>query len=103
MTIEPITDTEFPDQIESGRVLVKFTADWCKPCKDMEPTLEAVADEFPNVRFVSLDIGANPMTPPQYGVRGVPALLLFKDGNLIDQLNKAVTQSELSQFLGAYT
>ena len=68
-------------------VLVDFWADWCQPCQVMAPTIEALAEEYGDrVRVAKLDVDANPMATHKYGIRGIPALLLFKEGELAQQV-----------------
>ncbi|MFM9851730.1 MAG: thioredoxin [Sphingomonadaceae bacterium] len=78
-----VTDASFQtDVIEAnGPVLVDFWAEWCGPCKQIGPALEEISDELgEKVRIVKLDIDENPDAPGKYGVRGIPTMILFKDG-----------------------
>ena len=81
------TDTSFEKDIASSNTLtlVDFWAEWCGPCKQIGPILEEISDEKVNsLKILKLDIDNNPGTPQKYNVRGIPTLMLFKDGNLID-------------------
>jgi thioredoxin 1 len=80
---KPVTDATFEvDVIKSGApVLVDFWAEWCGPCRAIAPSLEELGNEFAGkLDIVKVNIDENPMTPSQYGVRGIPTLILFKDG-----------------------
>jgi thioredoxin 1 len=83
------TDASFQaDVLESDvPVLVDFWATWCGPCRAIAPHVEALADEMGGrAKIVKVDIDSNPQTPSKYGIRGIPTLLVFKGGELVDQL-----------------
>lgn len=83
------SDSNFEnDVLKSGvPVLVDFWAEWCGPCRALAPKLEEVAKEYNDkLKIVKIDIDANQETPVQFGVRGVPTLLLFKGGQVVEQL-----------------
>ncbi|MEX1363905.1 MAG: thioredoxin [Nannocystaceae bacterium] len=87
--IADTTDDAFESEVLSSDVpvLVDFWATWCGPCRALAPHVEAVAHEFGDkLKVVKLDIDSNPQTPSKYGIRGVPTLLVFKDGELVDKL-----------------
>jgi len=81
-------------------VLVDFWAEWCGPCKMIAPVLEEIAEEYAGrVQVAKLNIDDNPETPPRYGIRGIPTLMLFKNGNVEGTKVGAVSKSQLAAFL----
>ena len=83
MATKKITDNSFKDDVlsASGPVLVDFWAEWCGPCKMIGPSLEELSEEFgEKVTIAKLNIDENPDAPAQYGVRGIPTMILFKGG-----------------------
>jgi len=83
-------------------VLVDYWAEWCGPCKMIAPILDELAPQYDGkVKIVKLDIDANPQTPPKYGIRGIPTLMLFKNGNVEAQKVGALSKSQLTAFLDA--
>src|SRR5690349_14179879 len=97
-----ISDSDFEEQVlkSSQLVLVDFWAQWCGPCKMIAPILEEVAKEYEGrIKFVKVNIDDNPQTPSKYGVRGIPTLMLFKEGNVEATKVGALTRSQLTAFL----
>ena len=97
-----VTDQSFDEEVLKceGPVLVDFWAEWCGPCKMIAPILDEIADEYAGkVRITKLNIDENPATPPKYGIRGIPTLMLFKDGNVEATKVGAVSKSQLTAFL----
>ena len=85
MATKAITDASFAsDVIDSGEVvLVDFWAEWCGPCKQIGPALEEISDEYAGKMTVAkLNIDENPETPGKFGVRGIPTMMIFRDGEL---------------------
>jgi thioredoxin 1 len=81
-------------------VLVDFWADWCQPCHAMAPTIDALAEEHGNrIRVAKLDVDANPMATHKYGIRGIPALLLFKDGQVVQQIVGVRPKEEIARII----
>jgi len=97
-----ITDSSFDDEVLGAElpVLVDFWAEWCGPCKMIGPVLEEVAGEYAGrVKVAKLNIDENPNTPPKFGIRGIPTLMLYKDGAVEATKVGAVNKSQLSAFL----
>ncbi|QKW39030.1 thioredoxin [Actinomadura sp. NAK00032] len=84
-----VTDATFEDEVLKSDipVLVDFWADWCGPCRMIAPILEQIAEEQDGkIKIAKMDYDANPHTPNEYGVMGLPTLLLFKDGKSVQQI-----------------
>lgn len=87
MAIVNVTDQNFAKETSEGLVLVDFWADWCGPCKMVAPVLEEIDSEMSEkVQIAKLDVDENQETAGEYGVMSIPTLLLFKDGNVVDQV-----------------
>lgn len=96
------TDATFDrDVLKSEKpVLLDFWAEWCGPCKMIAPILDDIAKEYGDrVTIAKLNIDENPGTPPKYGIRGIPTLILFKNGTVEAQKVGAVSKSQLAAFL----
>ncbi|MCB1773947.1 MAG: thioredoxin TrxA, partial [Gammaproteobacteria bacterium] len=80
--------------------LVDYWAEWCGPCKMIAPVLDEIADEYEGrIKLAKLNIDDNPNTPPRYGIRGIPTLMLFKDGEVEATKVGAVSKSQLTAFI----
>ena len=104
MSTLPVTDDNFSDDVlrSSKPVLVDFWAEWCGPCKTIAPALEEIAGEMAGQLTVAkLNIDDNPKTPQQFGVRGIPTLMLFKDGELAATKIGALPKTQLKDWIAS--
>ncbi|MEI6896284.1 MAG: thioredoxin TrxA [Psychromonas sp.] len=102
--IVTLNDASFDDDVvnASGPVLVDFWAEWCGPCKMIAPILTEIATEYAGkVTIGKLNIDENSATPPKFGIRGIPTLLLFKDGKVAATKVGALSKTQLVEFLDA--
>ncbi|MDQ6994065.1 MAG: thioredoxin TrxA [Mariprofundaceae bacterium] len=104
-TLIHVTDESFENDVlkASGAVLVDFWAPWCGPCKQIAPILDELATELGDkITIAKIDIDDNPNTPGKYGVRGIPTLMIFSDGNVQGTKVGAVTKGKLLDFINEH-
>ncbi len=104
MATNKTSDNTFEDDISSpsNLTLVDFWAEWCGPCKQISPILEEIANEKDNLNILKLNIDENPVTPQKYNVRGIPTLMLFKEGKLIDTKIGSLPKSSLIDWINSH-
>lgn len=84
MSLEHATDANFADLLGTGIALVDFWASWCGPCRMFGPVFESASEQNPDIKFIKFDIDeSNRRTPAKYGIRSIPSVLAFKNGELI--------------------
>lgn len=100
-----VTDVTFDQDVvkSSTAVLVDFWAEWCGPCRALAPKLEEIATEMGSkIKIVKMNVDENQQTPGQFGIRGIPAMLLFKDGKKVGELIGNQPKESITEFLKAH-
>ncbi len=103
--IHYVTDANFDVEVlqSTTPVLVDYWAEWCGPCKMIAPILDEIASEYgERLKVAKLNIDENQLTPPKYGIRGIPTLMLFKNGNIEATKVGALSKSQLTAFIDSH-
>jgi thioredoxin 1 len=98
---QQVTDKDFESEVlkSSTPVLVDFWAEWCGPCRALGPSLDALAAENKSIKVVKVNIDENPDAPTKYGVRSIPTLLIFKNGEVVAQTVGSMPKSDLFKWV----
>lgn len=96
MAVEHVKTAEFNEKIAQGKVLVDFFADWCGPCKMMAPGIESFADEHPEVAVYKVNVDEEPELAIRYKVMSIPTLVVFQDGEKVNQSVGLISKDELN-------
>jgi thioredoxin 1 len=97
-----LNDADFSKEISESAipVLIDFWATWCGPCQTMGPILDSVADEYDGrIKVMKVNVDSNPVTPSKFGVRGIPTLILFKGGEVVDRIVGAVPRNTVDNLI----
>jgi thioredoxin 1 len=98
--VKTVTDADFGESVKSGLVLVDFWAEWCAPCRRLAPTVDQLAEDYNGKLTVAkMNVDENPMTPPNFMIRGIPTLLLFKDGDLKETVVGLADKADLVRII----
>ncbi|MBI4209166.1 MAG: thioredoxin [Deltaproteobacteria bacterium] len=101
-SVQAVSDGEFEEEVLKSEkpTLVDFWASWCAPCRAIAPVVEELAQQYgEKVQFLKLNVDENQETPVRYGVRGIPTLILFKGGQVFDQIVGAVPKKDLESLV----
>ena len=105
MSVQHVTDASFEQEVlkADSPVLVDYWAEWCGPCKMIAPLLDEVARDYGDkVRIVKVNVDENQTVPARYGIRGIPTLMLFDKGEVVETKVGALSKGQLKQFLDSH-
>ena len=98
--VKTFTDSNFDDETKAGVVLVDFWAEWCGPCRRLAPTVDALASEFDGRATVAkMNVDENPNVPGRFAIRGIPTLLIFKEGQLAETIVGLAPKEDIAKMI----
>jgi len=98
--VKTFTDSNFDEEVKTGVVLIDFWAEWCGPCRRLAPTVDALATEYDGRATVAkMNVDENPNVPSRFMIRGIPTMLIFKNGELADQIVGLAAKEEIAKKL----
>ncbi|MCC7180036.1 MAG: thioredoxin [Acidobacteria bacterium] len=98
--VKTVTDADFGESVKKGLVLVDFWAEWCAPCRRIAPVVDQLAEQYDGrLTVAKMNVDENPATPPSYMIRGIPTLLLFKDGDLKETVVGLTDRDDLARLI----
>jgi thioredoxin 1 len=98
--VKTFTDADFGDSVKNGLVLVDFWAEWCAPCRRLAPTVDQLAEEYNGrLTVAKMNVDENPLTPPNFMIRGIPTLLLFKNGEVKESVVGLADKADLTRMI----
>lgn len=98
-----ITDATFEQETKEGLVLIDFWATWCGPCRMQSPVIEELSENDDSVKFLKMDVDANPDTPKEFGIMAIPTLVIKKDGEVVEKLTGFHNKAQLTNILDGYS
>lgn len=104
--VKEVSDSSFENDVlgSSKPVLVDFWAQWCTPCRMLAPTVEAVAQQYSDsANVVKLNVDDNPTTAQRYGIKGIPTLILFREGKEVERVVGATSKESITRMIEKYT
>jgi thioredoxin 1 len=100
--LKQVTSDTFDSEISTGLVLVDFYGTFCNPCKMLAPIIDQISNEYTSVKFIKVDVEESPEIAQAYGIMGVPTLLLFKDGEIVEQSTGFKSRQDIVKMLEKY-
>ncbi len=98
--VKTVTDADFGESVKKGLVLVDFWAEWCAPCRRIAPVVDQLAEQYDGrLTVAKMNVDENQSTPPSYMIRGIPTLLLFKDGDLKETVVGLTDRDDLARLI----
>jgi thioredoxin 1 len=98
----PLNDADFTKEVSESTlpVLIDFWATWCGPCQTMGPIVDSISEEYDGkVKVMKVNVDSNPLTPSKFGIRGIPTLILFKGGEVVDRIVGAVPRNTVENLI----